>query len=992
MYFKVSWEEEFDTLMMHLWGKYGKELFTLDGIGEQMDINKFSQDFFNQSTTTADVSVDGNANVSQRTSIEYNFELPKPLRRYNSYFLLWKQLRKEFGLELANRVIEAQLNGDIYINDFTDVALPYCFNYSVYDIAVDGLNGLSNRPIVTKPKSLDTFIRQVEQFMVVAANSTLGATGIATFLLVASHYVRQIMETGYDGHVKIVDVEPDLDMERVRIYLKEKLTEFIYTVNWTFRGNQSPFSNLSVYDEGFLNSLCPEYVLFGRPADPEIVKFVQEVYLDAMNEELARTPLTFPVTTACFCTDEEGNIEDKDFMKFIAEKNLKYGFINIYCGKSSTLSSCCFSGDTPVLTSDSNGVFTGTFKELADSPYADHRTNFTIFHNGSWCRGKLVKLPARPMYKVTTVNGKTLVVTDNHLHLTDSGNKETVSLSVNDYLAVNQRELCEKSRTTDTLTYEQGFLIGLYAGDGSRYRRTDCESFTVTFSLNTGKKKVAVEKIQKALEDWGIESNINRNYDGELMSVSIASKELYFLTEKYVLGNCAQEKSFSDDVFLTGKAFRNGIVDGWYLSDGGNSNRIYSASPELIRTGEILFTTLGKMTRIDVSDRRGEVEIKGETFNRNFPVYCIRWYDPSHKRSVEGVYKIVNNTMYVKVQSVESVEYMDKYVYCFEMANEEEPYFTLPNGIITHNCRLRSESDNPYFNSFGAGSEKIGSLGVVTANLPRAAMRAVAESEAQLDPEAKEEIFLGFVRELFDVECMVNKAKRSIIEKRVELGAAPLYTYGYMALNKQYSTFGVVGLNEAVSIMGYDILTNEGQEFVTRLLENVNDWILHAENQYKAPHNCEMVPAESSAIKLVQKDEMLGYDCGVPFYSNQFIPLIVKANMLDRIRLQGKFDRMFSGGAICHVNVSEEITDPQQIVDLIEYAAKQGVVYWAINYRICFCKNHHSWVATSKCPVCGEEVAEEYTRVVGFLTNTKNWNKTRREHDWPNRQFYSSLK
>lgn len=992
MYFKVSWDEEFDTLMMHLWSKYGKELYTLDGIGEQMDINKFSQDFFNRSTTTADVSVDGNANVSQRTGIEYNFELPKPLRRYNSYFLLWKQLRKEFGLEFANRIIEAQLNGDVYINDFSDIASAYCFNYSVYDIAIGGLKGLSNRPLVTKPKSLDTFIRQVEQFMVVAANSTLGATGIATFLLVASHYVRQIMETGYDGHVKIVDVEPILDMERVRIYLKEKLTEFIYTVNWTFRGNQSPFSNLSVYDEGFLNSLCPEYVLFGRPADPEIVKFVQEVYLDAMNEELARTPLTFPVTTACFCTDEEGNIEDKEFMNFIAEKNLKYGFINIYCGKSSTLSSCCFSGDTPVLTSDSNGVFTGTFKELADSPYADHRTNFTIFHNGSWCRGKLVKLPARPMYKVTTVNGKTLVVTDNHLHLTDSGNKETVNLSVNDYLAVNQRELCEKSRTTDTLTYEQGFLIGLYAGDGSRYHRADSESYTVTFSLNIGKKKVAIEKIRKALEDWNIESNINRNDEGELMSISIASKELFLLTEKYVLGNYAQEKRFSDDVFLTGKTFRNGVADGWYLSDGGNNNRIYSASPELIRTGEILFTTLGKMTRIDISDRRGEVEIKGEMFNRNFPVYCIRWYDPSHRRSMEGVYKIVNNTMYVKVQSVESVEYTDKYVYCFEMANEEEPYFTLPNGIITHNCRLRSESDNPYFNSFGAGSEKIGSLGVVTANLPRAAMKAVVEAEAQLDPSAKEEIFFGFVRELFDIECMINKAKRSIIEKRIELGAAPLYTHGYMALNKQYSTFGVVGLNEAVSIMGYDILTNEGQEFVTRLLENVNDWVLHAENQYKAPHNCEMVPAESSAIKLVQKDKMLGYDCGVPFYSNQFIPLIVKANMLDRIRLQGKFDRLFSGGAICHVNVSEEITDAQQIVDLIEYAAKQGVVYWAINYRICFCKNHHSWVATSKCPVCGGEVAEEYTRVVGFLTNTKNWNKTRREHDWPNRQFYSSLK
>ena len=49
--------------------------------------------------------------------MEYNFELAKPLKRYNSYYLLWKELRKQFGHQTANEIIELQLTGAIYIND-----------------------------------------------------------------------------------------------------------------------------------------------------------------------------------------------------------------------------------------------------------------------------------------------------------------------------------------------------------------------------------------------------------------------------------------------------------------------------------------------------------------------------------------------------------------------------------------------------------------------------------------------------------------------------------------------------------------------------------------------------------------------------------------------------------------------------------------------------------------------------------------------------------
>ena len=75
--------------------------------------------------------------------------------------------------------------------------------------------------------------------------------------------------------------------------------------------------------------------------------------------------------------------------------------------------------------------------------------------------------------------------------------------------------------------------------------------------------------------------------------------------------------------------------------------------------------------------------------------------------------------------------------------------------------------------------------------------------------------------------------------------------------------------------------------------------------------------AESSAVKLAKKDAYLGYNIGKPLYSNQFIPLTTKADMFDRLRLQGMFDSKFSGGAIAHINVGEPIKDTDTIHDSI---------------------------------------------------------------------------
>jgi len=130
--------------------------------------------------------------------------------------------------------------------------------------------------------------------------------------------------------------------------------------------------------------------------------------------------------------------------------------------------------------------------------------------------------------------------------------------------------------------------------------------------------------------------------------------------------------------------------------------------------------------------------------------------------------------------------------------------------------------------------------------------------------------------------------------------------------------------------------------------------------------------AENSAIKLAQKDILLGYQDKYNLYSNQFIPLTTNADMLDRIKLQGMFDSDFSGGAICHINVEQKIGDEQIIEDLIIECAKRGIVYWAINYNLQRCENGHMTIGKNEnCPVCNGLITDNFTRVVGFLTNTK---------------------
>ena len=99
--YSQSYDPEFCELMERLFEEYPEELFRIEGIHpDQLDLHQVSRGFFKRrpiETATADHSIDGNANVSGKDVITFNYDVPKALMKMNSLYNLWNVLREKGG-------------------------------------------------------------------------------------------------------------------------------------------------------------------------------------------------------------------------------------------------------------------------------------------------------------------------------------------------------------------------------------------------------------------------------------------------------------------------------------------------------------------------------------------------------------------------------------------------------------------------------------------------------------------------------------------------------------------------------------------------------------------------------------------------------------------------------------------------------------------------------------------------------------------------------
>lgn len=284
---------------------------------------------------------------------------------------------------------------------------------------------------------------------------------------------------------------------------------------------------------------------------------------------------------------------------------------------------------------------------------------------------------------------------------------------------------------------------------------------------------------------------------------------------------------------------------------------------------------------------------------------------------------------------------------------------------LSNCCRLKSSiKDLGYFNSIGGTALKVGSVKVDTVNLARLALENKTEEE-----------YLSALKNLVWLDLQVLDCVRHIIRRNVEKGLLKNFTYGLLDFEHLYNTVGFLGIYECLKTFGYTRTDEFGNTFYTNDAERFGRQIFDVIHEVKAEFakdkdyqiNCEQIPGETAAAKLMKKDLLFYPETTVtdlPLYGNQFLPLGIKATIQERVRVAAMFDHFCNGGSILHVNIESPFQTDEQAWDMLNYIADQGVTYFAFNTKIQTCKHNHAFYG-KVCPECGEPVETEYTRIVG---------------------------
>lgn len=239
-----------------------------------------------------------------------------------------------------------------------------------------------------------------------------------------------------------------------------------------------------------------------------------------------------------------------------------------------------------------------------------------------------------------------------------------------------------------------------------------------------------------------------------------------------------------------------------------------------------------------------------------------------------------------------------------------------------------------------------------------------------------------------ELDCKALDCVRHILRRDVEKGLLPNFSKGLVDFEHLYNTIGIIGIYETMKSFGYvktDVLgnnyyTTEADAFGKKIFE-----VIHRtkdqfalDKDYKI--NLEQIPGESCAAKMLKADEMLYPESVIkdlPLYGNQFIPLGIKTTLIERIRIASLYDSYCNGGSIAHINIDAPFDSFDKAWNLVNYIADQGLTYFAFNTKIQACKHNHAFYG-DVCPICGEPVYTEYTRIVGFYTPQNVWSAPRK--------------
>lgn len=299
------------------------QLLDIDGISrDKLDVGKMSHAYFTRNLS--DVTVDQNANANESISPNnYSAEVVKGIMKMEGYYLLWKYAVKAYDLRVANKLIRAIWDGDLYFHDPTAIQVPYCWAYSTTMLMIEGrpYGQLFSGP----PKRADSFIAQVVEATMDLSQEFVGAIAPSDVLINYAWYAKKENKTDYE--------------------IVNDLQKLVHVFNNKFRvSGQSPFTNISLFDRYNLRKVWEDYYYpDGTQIDVEYVMHVQKLFGEwfAKGDPASGLPYRFPVITANLFVDKDRRPLDEDFLDWLSEVNIDKGVFNIYGNDGTKIASCC---------------------------------------------------------------------------------------------------------------------------------------------------------------------------------------------------------------------------------------------------------------------------------------------------------------------------------------------------------------------------------------------------------------------------------------------------------------------------------------------------------------------------------------------------------------------------------------------------------------------------------------------------------------------------
>lgn len=350
-------------------------------------IIRFFDSYKHASNASTGAKYDSNANVTTKNIATMSAESIKKLGIDVQRRVAYNYINKLYGEDLANQYIKDLESHIIYTNDESTLGgYPYCCSISLYPFILNGLKELGGSS--GAPKHTNGYIGGLINLIFLVAGQFAGAVAVVEFIPYMDHFLRLDFGQGYTKHL-------DDNNGELRHRIEDWFQQFVYSINQPAgsRNYQSPFTNISYYDEYYFKSLFNGF-FFPDGDEPcwETTKELQKMFMKWFNKERTKEILTFPVETMNLLWDESTHeYKDKEMADFTAEMWAEGHSFFLYNSSSvDALSSCCrlknsIEDNVFSYTLGAGGIETGSkrvitlnFNRIAQDWYNNAKGNLTL--------------------------------------------------------------------------------------------------------------------------------------------------------------------------------------------------------------------------------------------------------------------------------------------------------------------------------------------------------------------------------------------------------------------------------------------------------------------------------------------------------------------------------------------------------------------------------------------------------------------------------------